>query len=226
MRSNRSSQIWRYCSAQLATVGERCWVDGARTELCSTATCDQPGVFEDLDVFGDCRESEIERRGEIVHAGLTLGEAGKDRPACRVRQGGKGLVEPLVIECCVRYHSRQPRNFLHRLINIFGKYHHRLVDAKHRQGGFSPRCQLVPDGCTVERPTARRRSPHGSVPLGVVAHSRRVALWRQTRDPVDGKRRTRIDSEQHELGFQRKQGRGDMMRDMTGDSMGDTTLSS
>jgi hypothetical protein len=83
--------------------GECGGVEFAGTELGVAAAGDESGVFEHFDVFGNRRESEIERCSEIVHARLAISETGKDRSSSRVRQGCKHLIEPCIVERCCRH---------------------------------------------------------------------------------------------------------------------------
>ncbi len=65
----------------------------AGTELGTAGPGDEPAAFEHLEVLGDPREGHIEGRGQLVHRGVALRQAGHDRPAGRVRQGGEGGVK-------------------------------------------------------------------------------------------------------------------------------------
>ncbi len=79
-------------------VGEWTWVEAARSELGVSAALDQTGPFEDLDVFGNCREGHGERSCELVDGRLAVGEAGQDRASGRVGERGERLVEPFVVD--------------------------------------------------------------------------------------------------------------------------------
>jgi hypothetical protein len=65
-------------------------VEPGRPKLCGPPTADQPGPLEHLEVLGDRLDADRERRGELCHRGLALGEASEDGAACRIGEGREG----------------------------------------------------------------------------------------------------------------------------------------
>lgn len=65
----------------------------AGTELGPAGPGDEPTAFEHLEVLGNRRKGHVEGRGQLVHRGVALRQAGHDRPAGRVRQGGESGVK-------------------------------------------------------------------------------------------------------------------------------------
>ena len=61
---------------------------------------DQPCLLEHLEMLGDGRLAHGERCGHVEDAGVTLGQAGEDRPPRRVREGPEGPVELCPGELC------------------------------------------------------------------------------------------------------------------------------
>ncbi len=85
-------------------------MDPAGTKLCVAAAGNEASMFEHLDVFGDRRQREIERRSQLVHTGFAISETGKDRSSSRVRKRCERLIEPCIIErCCCHIHLQSFR---------------------------------------------------------------------------------------------------------------------
>src|SRR3954447_5564299 len=74
-------------------VVERLGLHPARPPLRLTAAGDEPGALEDLEVARDRRKAHVKRRGDLVDRRLALGQAGEDRPASGVGEGGERLAE-------------------------------------------------------------------------------------------------------------------------------------
>src|SRR4051794_4430928 len=74
-------------------VVERLGLHPARPPLRLAAAGDQPGALEDLEVARDRRKAHVKRRGDLVDRRLALGQAGEDRPARGVGEGGERLAE-------------------------------------------------------------------------------------------------------------------------------------
>ena len=70
-----------------------------------TATVHEPGAFQHAEVLGDRGQGHMERLGEGRDGRFTVGEAGQERAAGRVRQRGEGGVEAaeVILNHMVKY---------------------------------------------------------------------------------------------------------------------------
>ena len=98
MRSKLVCQVWRRCSIQLATASSAVGIERDRPVLRFVTTPNQTRALQHLDVLRDCGELQVERLGELVHGGRTVGQAGEDRPTGRVGQRSERLVQSIVVE--------------------------------------------------------------------------------------------------------------------------------
>src|SRR5690625_3260144 len=72
---------------------QRRGLERAGTPLRGAPADDEPGAFQDLEVFGDRLEAHGERLRQFVDGGLTLRQPGEERSAGRVRECGEGETE-------------------------------------------------------------------------------------------------------------------------------------
>ena len=54
---------------------------------------DEPGLFEDAQVFGDRGLPQPERRRQLRDGGFSLGKAREDRPPGGIGEGREGVIE-------------------------------------------------------------------------------------------------------------------------------------
>src|SRR2546423_11182442 len=77
--------------------GQWARVEGTRPVLGEVAAGHQPGPLECLDVFGDCRQCQLEWCRQLVDGGLASRKTSKDRSPRGIDQRGEGLAEPVVV---------------------------------------------------------------------------------------------------------------------------------
>ena len=70
---------------------ERLGLQPARPPLCVASARNQSGVLEHLQVLGDRRQADRERRRDLVDGRLAFGEPREDRPARRVGEAANVL---------------------------------------------------------------------------------------------------------------------------------------
>ena len=126
---------------------ERCCIETARPELRLSATHDQAGLLENLEVLGDGWQGQLEGFSELVDGRLALGKPREHRAPGGVRECREGGVEPLI-----RGGSHRAPYFTYEINNYLVKYASALRSSSPHA---SPSCRCRAAGsCRVQR---RRR---------------------------------------------------------------------
>src|SRR5437763_12261334 len=125
-------------------------LEPGRPRLPFPAPGDEPGPLQHLQVLGDGREADLERRRQLGHRGLSHGEPGHDGPARGVGQGGERAVQAVdsgrychstlrLDNQSVKYISRRRSVKPMRLARTYGETHEDPSGSTRRvHGGRAP----------------------------------------------------------------------------------------